>query len=101
MSNEETIDPAATHIPAASYPAMIETLASLLRRMELIESDQRQQAKSIDRAIRYFGELSARLVVHPSKFARLVSIGYPAGCGTNCTPQEAICEQDISCRLDA
>ncbi len=61
MSDQESIDPTATDIPAASYPAMIETLASLLRRMELIESEQRQQAKSIDRTIRHFGELSARL----------------------------------------
>ena len=61
MSENEAIDPVAIPIPEASYPAMVETLASLLRRMALIEAEQRQQAKSIDRTIRHFGEVSVRL----------------------------------------
>lgn len=61
MSENEPINPTTMPIPEASYPAMIETLASLLRHMELIEAGQRQQAKSIDRTVRHFGEVSARL----------------------------------------
>jgi len=61
MSDDRAADASEPQAEDNLSPAMHETLASLLRRMELIEREQRERSHSIDRTILHLGELTERV----------------------------------------